>query len=80
MRLIYEGVKARSLPLGEVPVEDILASLRERGAEMFLLACTELPIAFRELGLTEGCLDPTRVLAFEAVRRAGGETSAPDPW
>ena len=80
MRLIYQGVKARAVPLADIPVGDILADVRAQGAETVLLACTELPIAFRELGLTEGCLDPTRVLAFAAVRAAGASTSVPDPW
>lgn len=80
MRLIYDGVKARAIPLTDVPLGDILADLRARGAEKFLLACTELPIAFRELGVAEDCLDPTRVLAFSAVRQAGAETAAVDPW
>ena len=80
MRLIYQGVKARAIPLASVPVEDIIRDLRDRGAEKLVLACTELPIAFRALGLTDGCLDPTRVLAFAAVKAAGAETTAPDPW
>lgn len=80
MRLIYDGVKGRRIPLADIPAGDILAALRERGAEKFLLACTELPIAFRALGLTEDCLDPTRVLAFEAVHSAGAATTAADPW
>ena len=80
MRLIYDGVKGRRIPLADIPAGEILAALRERGAEKFLLACTELPIAFRALGLSQDCLDPTRVLAFEAVRAAGAETTVPDPW
>lgn len=80
MRLIYNGVKGRSIPLAEIPVEEILRELRAAGAEKFLLACTELPIAFRALGLHDDCLDPTRVLAFAAVRAAGAETTAADPW
>ena len=80
MRLIYDGVKGRRLPLADLPVGEALAELRGRGAETFVLACTELPIAFRELGLLSGCLDPTRVLAFSAVRAAGAETTVPDPW
>ena len=80
MRLIYDGVKARAVPLTAFPLQELLDELREQGAEVFLPACTELPIAFRELGLTDGCLDPTRVLAFSAVRAAGAETTASDPW
>ena len=80
MRLIYDGVKGRRIPLTDIPVEEILSELRSLGAEKFLLACTELPIAFRELGVSRDCLDPTRVLAFSAVRFAGAETTAADPW
>ncbi|MGM9615064.1 MAG: aspartate/glutamate racemase family protein [Oscillospiraceae bacterium] len=80
MRLIYDGVKGRKIALSDIPVPDILAELRGRGAEKFLLACTELPIAFQELGISKDCLDPTRVLAFSAVRFAGAETTAADPW
>ena len=80
MRLIYDGVKGRAVPLESIPVGDILQDLRSQGAEKVVLACTELPIAFAELGLMEGCLDATRALAFAAVRAAGAETTAPDPW
>lgn len=80
MKLIYDGVKGGKMPLSSVPVGDIIARLRSAGAEKILLACTELPIAFAALGLGEGCLDPTRVLAFSAVRLAGAETAVPDPW
>ena len=80
MRLIYQGVKGRAVPLESIPVGDVLAELREQGAERFLLACTELPIAFQALGLMEGCLDATRALAFAAVREAEGALAAPDPW
>ncbi len=80
MRLIYDGVKGRTVPLDAIPVEDVLRDLRSRGAEKFLLACTELPIAFGALGLTADCLDATRALALAAVKAAGGEPAAPDPW
>ena len=80
MRLIYDGVKARHTALTAFPVPDVLARLRARGAERFVLGCTELPIAFRELGLREDCVDPTRILAFAAVRAAGAETTAEHPW
>jgi len=80
MRLIYDGVKGRKSPLSAFPVTDVLARLRARGAERFVLGCTELPIAFRELGLREDCVDPTRILAFAAVRAAGAETTAEHPW
>lgn len=76
MELIYKGVKARAIPLTDVPVPDILARMRQQGAETVLLACTELPIAFAQLGLMDGCLDPTRVLALAAVTGCGAEPAA----
>lgn len=80
MRLIYDGVKGRKIPLTDIPVGEILEDLRKKGAEKFLLACTELPIAFETLGIRQDCLDPTRVLAFSAVKFAGAATTAKDPW
>ena len=80
MRLIYDGVKARRTDLAAFPVRGVLDRLRARGAEKFVLGCTELPIAFRELGLRQDCVDPTRILAFAAVRAAGAETTAEHPW
>jgi aspartate racemase len=80
MRLIYDGVKARRIPLTDIPVRDIMDELQQRGAEKFLLACTELPIAFAELGISENCLDPTRVLAWESVRYAGATPRVDNPW
>ena len=80
MALIYEGVKARKLPLEAVPVAQLLESLRQKGAEKFLLACTELPIAFAALGIRQDCLDPTRALALAAVEYAGARPAVSDPW
>ena len=75
MSLIYDGVKGGKIALSDIPVQDILTEMRSRGAEKFLLACTELPIAFERLGLTRDCLDPTRVLAHAAVEYAGAPTT-----
>jgi aspartate racemase len=80
MRLIYDGVKAQRIPLTDIPVRDIMEELSQRGAEKFLLACTELPIAFQQLGISENCLDPTRVLAWESVRYAGATPRTESPW
>lgn len=80
MRLIYDGVKARRMPLDEIPVRDIMTRARAAGAEKFLLACTELPLAFQELGISEDCLDPTRVLALAAAQTAGAKTVTDSPW
>ena len=41
------------------------------GSGYFLLACTELPLAVRALGLELPCVDPTEELAKAAVRFCG---------
>ena len=46
--------------------------LKEEGAEVFLLACTELPLAFNET-TPFPCVDPTLVLARAAILAAGGQ-------
>lgn len=47
------------------------AHLKDCGAEAYLLACTELPIAFERLGYKDGFIDPTLVLARAIVRESG---------
>ena len=72
MRLIYEVVKA-SRPI-EPEMEhwhDLLSSLSERGAEYFILACTELPILAEALGHPGPFVDPTMELAKAAIRFCG---------
>ena len=50
MFVIYEQVKGGSAEQPEALLE-IIANLREAGAEYFILGCTELPIAAKNLGL-----------------------------
>lgn len=71
MGLIYDGVKAgdRAFPTGEVRAA--LSRLEERGAQAFILGCTELPLAFPMYGLPGRTVDPTLVLARAAVRACG---------
>ena len=72
MHLIYDVVKA-SLPLEpEEPVwQDLLNSLRAKGAEVFLLACTELPILAGSLHAPGPFIDPTAELARAAILYCG---------
>ena len=58
MRVIYDGVKAGRGP--EV-----------YGPEVFLLGCTELPMAAAGAGLTAPTVDPTAELAKAAIRFCG---------
>lgn len=76
MFLIYDCIKRCIIDPEKLPGDEIRAmteDLKARGAEAVLLACTELPLAFDILGITEGCIDPTRVLAAAAIRKAGAE-------
>ncbi len=72
MEVIYQGVKAGAPP--ESYRESFLSvteGMAVRGAACFLLACTELPLAVRELGLDLPCVDPTEELAKAAIRFCG---------
>ena len=72
MRLIYGVVKA-SKPL-EPELEAwhaLLSGLADRGADYFILACTELPILAEALGHPGPFVDPTLELARAAIRFCG---------
>ena len=75
MHLIYDVVKA-SRPLE--PEADVWAALldalRTRGADYFILGCTELPIVASTLDAEGPFVDPTLELAKAAVRFCGYET------
>ncbi len=75
MSLVYDFIKKGVTEKEQLPVSAISAiayDLRQRGAEVLLLACTELPLAFSSMDLYEDdCFDPTRMLAAAAIRAAG---------
>ena len=71
MYLIYDEVKAGKEPHPEILYPE-MERLKKEGAEVFLLACTELPLAFDETTPFD-CLDPTLILAQAAILAAGGE-------
>lgn len=74
MHLIYDVVKA-SRPLA--PEADtwhsLLEGLRSRGADAFLLACTELPVLAEELREPGPFIDTTEELARAAIQYCGYE-------
>ncbi len=71
MHLIYDEVKAGKAPHPEA-LYPALGEMQRQGAEAFLLACTELPIAFA--GDTAfAYIDPTELLAAEVIRQCGGK-------
>lgn len=72
MRVIYDGVKAGKQPDAyRADLCMVLHGMAERGAEVFLLGCTELPLAAEMLGITDPTVDPTAELARSAIRFCG---------
>ena len=74
MHLIYDLVKA-SLPLHPEKHlwQEVLDGMRRRGADCFILGCTELPIVASTLELEGPFLDPTAELARAAILSCGYE-------
>lgn len=75
MHLIYDEVKAGKPAHPEVLWPE-LEALKNQGAEVFLLACTELPLVFHEDDPHFCFADPTRLLALAAIQAAGGTCKA----
>lgn len=72
MEVIYQGVKAGAPPERyQAAFRSVVDGLSGRGAEVFLLACTELPLAVQALRLELPCVDPTEELAKAAIRFCG---------
>lgn len=75
MRVIYDGVKADADPESyRADMEFVLKTMSAQGAQYFILACTELPLAFEALRLPQTAVDPTLVLARAAIRFCGYQT------
>ncbi len=74
MHLIYDVVKAsRPMEPEKESWNALLDALRGRGAELFILGCTELPVLSAVLQSEGPFLDPTDELAKEAIRFCGYE-------
>ena len=72
MHLIYDVVKAtRPMQPEEENWSRLLRQLRERGADYFILACTELPIVANTLQDEGPFVDPTAELARASVLFCG---------
>lgn len=66
--IIYEDVKANVQEIQPERIEEVLMEVKEKGAQRWILACTELPIAFKMAGLMDSnCVDPTAILAKAAL-------------
>ena len=75
MHLIYRNIKA-----GLAPEMDrfhaVRQELREKGAEVIILGCTELSMIKRDREIGSGFLDAMEVLAKQAVLRCGKQVKA----
>lgn len=73
MQVIYQGVKAGAPPESyREKFASVIKSLGDRGADYFILGCTELPLAVQQLGLSRlPAVDPTEELAKAAIRFCG---------
>lgn len=77
MDLIYGTVKAGRWDRATDGVRAALSRLNARGAEAFVLGCTELPLAFGHFGFDAVTLDPTRIVARAAIAAAGAPLKRP---
>ena len=69
MNLIYREVKA-GRPTHPEALSEALANMEKRGAQGFILGCTELPLVFSDC--QDRCfIDPTHVLARESILALG---------
>ena len=74
MRVIYDGVKADADPeTYRADMEIVLTQMASRGADYFILGCTELPLAAQQLQLNCPTIDPTTELAKAAIIFCGYE-------
>ena len=72
MRVIYDGVKAGKGPDSyRADFLTVLEQMSAGGAEVFLLGCTELPLAAEALNIDLPTVDPTAELAKASIRFCG---------
>ncbi len=75
MEIIYDQVKAgKPVHLDEIYPK--LDDMVESGAQAFILACTELPIAFKDADKKYNFVDCTDVLATVSIQKAGYQVKA----
>lgn len=73
MDLIYKGVKAGNRDFDLKPLDHVVNRLYRRGAQAVVLGCTELPMVFAGRQFVCPHIDPTLLLAREAIWQAGGK-------
>jgi aspartate racemase len=68
MDVIYNGIKASNRNISLNQFYGTIDELFEKGAEILVLGCTELPVAFELFHIERPSIDPTSVLAAAAIR------------
>ena len=71
--IIY-SIKKGDTALKNIDKNLLTSYLNSIEGESIILGCTELPVAFNILGITKGCIDPTKILAKSAIHFAGKRT------
>ncbi len=71
--IIY-SIKKGDTRLQKINIAPLISYLESINSGDIILGCTELPVAFSILGISKGCIDPTKILAKSAIRFAGKET------
>lgn len=72
MELIYEDIKA-DRPVDIEKFRQVSRDLRQQGAQVIILGCTELSLIKREHAIGPGFIDALEVLAQQSVLRCGGQ-------
>jgi aspartate racemase len=75
MEGIYQGVKAGRLDYGAELLEEAAAQLIDRGAQLIIGGCTEVPLVLGGKNLGVPFIDTLDVLAATAVNRARPHSS-----
>jgi len=73
MMFIYEVVKAGKLEQGTDLMFECVEELRQKGANAFLLGCTELSSAQYYYGFEGSFINPMEALTEASIKYAGGE-------
>lgn len=68
MDIIYNGIKAAKRDIDLAEFYGTVDGLFAQGAEILVLGCTELPIAFTCYHIDRPAIDPTTVLAAAAIQ------------
>ena len=70
--IIY-AVKKGTKKYNRESLSKVLEHMKCEGVDLFVLGCTELPIAFQHMDIREEYISPTEILARRAIEFAGKE-------